>query len=227
MINNIAFPTSGKLYPFIPYDLLIDIDFGLINYIKSVYNNNDIWEQITFSDKYNKDLIYDINNRLNRNPLSLIAKKQINEMNLNSLYNEFITKEKPNIIKNSITTSLYSACKLLLENEIKIYIACNDIYEQQSLVNFFYLKSCNNSILTTTDYSNFDFSIYDPIYIKDISILQNISLEGKNIYIANYGFNIYVKDNVIYPITLPISHLIGKNEIKIFNLYNLGGQQNE
>lgn len=180
------------LRPIIPFNLIIDIDVGLIKMIDKKYHNTDVFYTGMLSAPV-KPLIYNLVNRPISNPLYVIMqdKEDIDTMDL--LYDQFIEEEYENIVGNSVTTDLFGALKLFMKNDaiVPTILCSNDI--EADTVSKIDFDGKKVPIVTGTLEEN--HNIFDPIYVKDFkSILPIVNnIVGKNIYVANYSFN-YEKD---------------------------------
>lgn len=197
----------------ISFDSIIDIDLGLINMIKKDYNDANLFN-IVHLNLPKKNLLYELVNRNNKNPLSAIIQNTYKD-NIDNIYEQFLQKEYNNILDNSEPTDLFKLIDIYSKtNLISVNILCKNLYEKQ-IINKYNLR-CGYVYYTD---NNIDVSSYDSIYIKnytDCGLLDN--LFGKIIYICNYKFN-FDKDNNIFKDTLSLS-MDNINKISIIDIYN-------
>lgn len=224
-----AAPTDGNLSVLIPFNLIINIEYGLIQYIRTEYPNNDIWNQQAISLLDEDSIIIDLLDRAEKNPLFIIANNYDNDKeSLDNLFIEFMDKMYKNILSYSNKTKLYNAIVVWMDmsQTISVTILCKNELEVDYIKSIPKLKKCN-VIIDTKPLSEINLSKYNTIYIRDIDDLIDIRMEGKNIYIAAYLYNLEYTNNIdngnnIVPKINNIKHLLGANEIKIFSMYKEG-----
>ena len=208
----------AALHPIIPFNLIIDTDVGLIRVIDKKYHNSDVFHSSMLSAPV-KPLIYNLVNRPVINPLCIVMidKSDTNTMDL--LYEQFIEDEYENIVGNSVTTDLFSALKLFMQNEaVCPTILCKNEIEANIIAKLDFNGKTVPTVIGTLE-ENCGF--YDPIYVKDFRELPKLNLRGKNIYVADYLFNFMNKDNsrvLIEDVHLAID---SSNIIKISDVYHL------
>lgn len=206
------------LTPIIPFDLLIDIDVGIIRMINDKYHNEEVFYKGIMEAPI-KQLIYFLYNRENKNPLSILC--DLDNKIIDTYYNQFIDSEYEFIVKYSIPTNLLDLWKLYSTSEaIRPYVLCkNDI--QKYYINKL-IKNYSTIKIIEGDIKDIDPSIYDPIYFKyyeDTIKLMN-KLKANNIYIANYKFNFSDYENRI--LNKDISEVIlFRNQATITDVYRI------
>ena len=195
----------------VDFDTIIDTDFGLLKLLQEEYNNRKF-----ISNKFlmMKDiiLIHLLVNREDINPLYLAINGM--QFDLDVLYNQFMDIEYRKILQNSIETNICDFINVLITNDNSISIYCKNLLEQQLIE-----KKFNGKVKTivTDDVSTIDISDYGSIIIKDFSKILNFkNLRLKDIYVANYKFNI-TDDVPLKDISMIIS---GINNIKLIDVYN-------
>lgn len=224
-----AIPTDGNLSILIPFDLIINTEYGLIQYIRAEYSDNDIWNQQAISLLDEESIIIDLLDRAEKNPLFIIANDYNNDKeSLDNLYIEFMNKTYKDILSYSNKTKLYNAIVVWVDmsQTISITILCKNKLEIDYIKSLPKFKKCN-VIMDTKPLSEINLSNYNTIYIKDADDLIDTKIRGKNIYIAAYLYNLEYTDNIdngnnIVPKINNIKHLLGTNEIKIFSMYKEG-----
>lgn len=204
-----------------PFNVLIDTDMGLWNLIQFDYRNDIFFLKgmLDMSDTHKK---YFMITRDNRNPLMTILSEP-DETLANDFYSQFMDKEYDQILKLSPNTDV---CKILdimkksKSNIIRLTILCKDEKEKEIVLS----RKLGHDSIVVGDFSSISISDYGTIFIKDIEDLGKFRhIEGKTIYVANYGFNILMDKDNINPV-LPLDILekyAGENEFYVYSVYNL------
>lgn len=183
--------TDGKLYPLIPFDLVIDTDVGLLQTIQKKYHNTDVFYESLLDAplRYQMYLLY---RRPRINPLTVIAKDRDNVELMNDYYDQFLKEEYVDILKNSIITRMF----IVIMEGIYSGLICPTICCNSSLEKNYLLKRDKEvfskcDIITDKTFRSLIDDQKDPIYIKNIDDLIPLieKIKGKNIYIPRYRFN--------------------------------------
>ena len=115
----------------VPFNLIVDTDMGLIKLLEFDYSNTEYFhEGILNTEEENQQ--YLLNTRNNRNPLSIVFKKDDPEL-MDDLYKQFIEKEYDNILQLSCNTSLANLANALREDisqVIRLTILCQSKAEE-------------------------------------------------------------------------------------------------
>ena len=217
--------TNAKLTPIIPFDLILDTDYGLIQLIKEKYYDTNVFNGIIKNAKP-KQILYFLCNRSNINPLFPFVYEKCEDL-IDSFYKEFIEKEYVSILKKSIVTDFFNLVKLFNSSDgaITPIILCRNELEESYINRLSKVQEIKPPLSTIVgDYDSIDVSIYDPIYFKYYTDTLKVldKLNGKNLYIANYGFN-FQKTEDNEKILLPdISLLLLDHNIaKITDIYSI------
>lgn len=204
----------------VPFELMIDTDMGLIKLLEFDYNNDEYFYPGILNAGEEAQQ-YLLNTRKNKNPLSIACKKDDQEL-IDDLYNQFMEKEYDQILMLSCNTNLVdlaNVLKISADQVIRLTVLCKDIREKKLLehrkISLFRTLVCN--------YEAVDLSKYDTIYVKDAQDLDKFkkSIFRKNIYIANYGFNVTMDPERVMPL-LPEETLYkygGMNELYVVSVY--------
>ena len=204
----------------IPFNMMVDIDMGLIKLLEFEYNNDEYFEQgiLNAPEEIQQ---YLLNNRTDRNPLSIVFKKDDPEL-MEDLYNQFMEKEYQNILELSCNTALVNIAdtlKTTMDQIIRITVLCKSKTEE-NLLKLRKIPLFRTLIMYP---EAIDLSKYDTLYIKDINDLDKFkkNIFKKNIYVANYGFNIIKDPEQVSPL-LPAKVVYkygGINEFYIVSIY--------
>lgn len=213
--------TDGKLYPLIPFDLVIDTEVGLLQTINKKYHNTDTFYDSLLNAPI-KYQIYLLNMRKRINPITAIAKERDDEELMNDYYRQFMEEEYVDILKNSIITRMF----IVIMEGIKMgtilpTIVCNSSLEKNYLLkrDKEVFDKCN--IEVGIPFHKLIDELKDPIYIKDIMMLVPLvdKLRTKNVYIPRYRFN-YEDVEKTTILQAPFIVASGLMKIDTFDLYN-------
>ena len=213
--------TDGKLYPLIPFDLVIDTDVGLLQTISKKYHDPEAFSETLMNApvKYQLYLLYF---RKYINPITVLAKDRDNAELMDDYYNQFMEEEYVDILKNSIITRMF----IVIMDGIKMGTICPTICCKSPLEKNYLLKRDEEifgkcDIQVDVPFPKLIDDKHDPIYVKDvmwiIPLLQK--LKAKNVYVPRYRFNYEdVEKTTIRQ--EPIILASGLMKIDSFDLYN-------
>lgn len=172
---------------YIPFNMIIDIDSGIIRLLEKVQNIE--------SYPVNKLKSF-LLKRNNENPIPEYCKIRgidgISEYSYDIILDKHYDKLLPLSLKTDMIAFIINTCKLGLLNELRIMIGCDYKSEIE------YLSTILSSFNVNTDIGfniHIDLKEYDYIftkYIDDYSVdyfLNTVGIEGKRLYIADYRFN--------------------------------------
>lgn len=201
----------------IDFNVIIDIDLGLIKAIKKDYINNDFIEPV-LSTMEDNIIITELIDREEKNPLYIVLKEEF-KSSADSLYKEFIDTEYETILKYSKPTSLLGWSIMSSKTEgIVITIICKNKLEEQIIKELY--KDVSVNVIIIKDLKDINLSEYKTIVLKYYSDILEMNIENinaKNIFICNYKFNL---DNNRIPL-IDISKLIGYNNlISVIDIYD-------
>lgn len=204
-----------------PFNVLIDTDVGVWKLIQDEYHNEVFFlpGMLDVLDVHKK---YMMMTRDTRNPLLTILTEPSEEL-ADDFYNQFMEKEYNSILEKSPTTDV---CKILdtmritKSNIIRLTILCKNEEEKQCILD----RNIVHDSIIVGEMEKISLSEYGVIFIKDVKDLDSFRrVEGKIIYIANYGFNIYKDPESVNPI-LPfevIEKYSGENEFYVYSVYHI------
>ena len=117
----------------IPFELLFDLDFGLLQVVNKYFHNNDIFYLSLFNDL--DELIKLLALREDPNPLSVIIDSKISKEECDNLYDQFMEKEFDRIFENSIKLLCYDVVRLSLDSGgvVNMTVLCKNEKQQQLL----------------------------------------------------------------------------------------------
>jgi hypothetical protein len=200
----------------------VDTDMGLIKTIQyGFHDTNVFYPGIMDTSEFNQQ--FALVTRNDPNPLSIIVKadEEDREELIKDLYNQFMEKEYDSILNLSSNTNLCNLAVVVGKEAnqiIRITALCNSEDEEKLL------KKRNINLYRTIigQPEDIDISEYNLLFVKNVDDLDRYTnVNGKNIYIPNYGFNILMTDldpNPLLPERI-IKKYSGTNEFRIFTIY--------
>lgn len=202
----------------IPFDCMLNLDFGIIKVLQKYYNNPKFFENNILN---NQDLFFRFLTTMNEkaNIIWYLLKEEFKD-NADSIRKEIMETEYKRIIEYSEPTNVCTLARQfnrIADGAIKCSIICKNEFERD------YIKKLDPSLnAIIDDLYNMDLSIYDSIYIRDIEdILKMKKMVAKNIFIMTYKFNF--DDNFENLRTKILSIISGANEIYTIDVYtNIG-----
>ena len=191
---------------YIPFNMIVDVDFGIIRLIEKANNLKDEYPV----NKLKSFLL----KRENENPIPEYSK--LRGIGLGDSYNLIMGDEKyyNMALKLSSLTDILSFVinthKLGVANEMKITVVCNTENEIE------YFKSITSSLKYSIDIElnmNIKLDDYDYIFIKYldeyyIDYLVRSGIKGKRLYVADYAFNTILDPESNMNVIKPEFHLV-------------------
>lgn len=209
----------------IPFDLVVDLDIGLLKLVRFEYSNNDYFYKGILQGM-DDCLRYSLMTREDPNPLSIAAINPDDHETLDEFYKQFMEREYTKIMNLSQDTAISDLTKVsgmtsASDRIVRITIMCRS-EEEKKLIN---LRKMNPFRIIVSSPEKIDLSQYKALFVKnayDLDMYRNV--EALNLYIANYGFNLVKDPSRSNAPGLPID-IVAKyskdNEINIFTVYNL------
>lgn len=209
----------------IPFDLVVDLDIGLLKLVRFEYSNNDYFYKGILQGM-DDCLRYALMTREDPNPLSIAAVNPDDHETLDEFYKQFMEREYTKIMNLSQDTAISDLTKVsgmtsASDRIVRITIMCRS-EEEKKLIN---LRKMNPFRTIVSSPEKVDLSQYKALFVKnayDLDMYRNV--EALNLYIANYGFNLVKDPSHSNTPGLPID-IVAKyskdNEINIFTVYNL------
>lgn len=213
-----------KTTALIPFDMVLDVEVGLIRLIKYEYSNNKVFDQVILSNDNNiffKDIL---SKRKSKNPLTVIATDEYknNLSLLDELYTQFMEREYKEILELSPPTSLFDMINISMvyrSSGISCSIWCKSILEHKEYTSR--LGARCRSIIDEPLAKNIELAVFGNIYIHDYpDILNFLNLKGKNIFVSNYRYNFEDDEKKI--LLQDVSDKIkNANTIKTINIHKI------
>lgn len=168
-----------------PFNCLINTDFGIIKVLKEKYNNPEFMESFLVE---NDDNFYRLSTVINDNENIVNYYLKSNHLDkADQIRKLLLEKEYENILEHSEKTGIFTLTKeykIAGEGAIHPIVLCKNELEQQ------YIKRLDNTMPTTIDdLYKIDLSVYDSIFLRDIVSAIGLKLTAKNIFVLNYRFN--------------------------------------
>ena len=207
---------ASKMAPLISFYTILDIDYGLTQLIKEEYFDQSVFKK-EFFDRNPLDIISDLYNRRDINPLYIMSKDGASIPFLDTCYKEFMETKCTEVYDKSITTNMMNLISNFNNsNDIEATILCYN-EEQLDIVNNEDILANNDKILIT-DIDN--FNNFEQLFFKYIDEARPFSdLRYKSFYFSSYLFNVpESNDDLINP-ELVEKILQNKNLINIFDIY--------
>ena len=204
---------------YIPFNMVTDIDFGLIRITEKVYNLP------AFSENKIKSFLL---KRENENPIPEyceLRKVKFNEYIYQVIMENYYDAALELSEMTDILSFIISTYKLGLSNEMEITIGCNtesEIKYLQRMLSGLNFK-IDMDLNINLNLNNFDYifsKVLDEFYVD---YLEKNKIQGKRLYVANYKFNTLVEEQSQEIIIDPLLHLrldamgIVVNIISIYN----------
>ena len=168
----------------IPFDCIINLDFGIIKTLKQKYNNPKFFLPKIFNN--NDDFFrYSTISNENASIVDFYLRDEHRDK-ANTIERQLFEREYSQILENSEPTSILILAKhfMMVDGAINVTILCKNELEQQ------YINRIDNNLKgTIDDLYNMDLSIYDSIFFKNITDIARLNLEGKNLYVLGYKSN--------------------------------------
>lgn len=207
----------------IPFDMILDTDFGVLKYIQMKSPNSKFFYKSFLGMKDDVFLRRLIVMRKNVNPLVEFMKDEyINKAD--DIYNKLITKLYPTVLKCSCETTIFNMILRILgtsSDTIKVTIACKSKLEQQEInlrlsAN---KKSCRSVIMNYPQ--DIKLADYENFFIKNIYDMNDLPADiyQKNIFIGKYGYNME-DDHPDVPLTDIVTPYAMINKINTIDIYS-------
>ncbi len=209
--------TMNVMSPLIPFNTIVDTDFGLLCLVKQRYLDESVFDKQFFEGKSVKSLTRDLYLRKEKNPLLLCIKDNYRE-SADKFYSQFMEREYNSILNLSVVTEFYGLARLYSnEPEIKVTILCNTEEEISLLSGRESMRKCK--FVLKSDMNEKKYGMHKQYFFKyyeDIEQYLKI-LFDKTLYFVNYSFNI----DILSGDSIDLLHLISNNNIRIIDMYNL------
>lgn len=204
------------------FDMLVDIDIGLLRVIAKKYNDKRYFYEGILTDMTLDEQKYILSTRTDFNPLSVLSKiEDIDERY--KLYEQIMDKEYINILNESVPTGIVELFRKYIYSSGVILpcVLCKNEDEEKCIERI--LKGIDKTtygVEICKDISTFDASIFDTIYLKSYAdILQFNNINGKNIVISSCNYNMMELEGELVPNPEISIEIVETNELTIINLY--------
>ena len=181
---------SGSFVPLFSFNMIVDTDLGLLNYVFAEFRNEDIFDLNVLDYP---ELINKVYFRQFQNPLYCLMRYPENvddKQFLDECYKEFIETKEKEILNHSLTTQIAELLKLFLEeSSIYPYIMCYteaqyDLISKQDDYKKAKIVMSQDIISVAQGY----FSQYYFKYLEELYLFS--SIKDRTMYISNCGLNL-------------------------------------
>lgn len=206
-----------KMSPLISFYSIVDTDIGLIRMIKDQYLNQSVFD-IDFFKRNILNIIYDLYNRKEENPLLLFANDKSNEK-LNQYYIDFLNEKSKEILDLSYTTDMERLVNLFEDSsEIIPTILCYDKDQIDVLNDTDLYKNIDKVLLS--ELLEKDKYRYTQYYFKTIDEAEPfLNAKAKTIYFSTCGRNLNEDYNDFRESDIIDTLVARNNQINLITLY--------
>lgn len=169
------------------FEMLFDLDFTLVTLLQRYYGESKYFDTVLEEDPISLRLL--LLTRNVKNPIHLILKPEYRE-SADSLYEE-LKKEffiEMYLRRNIYFTEFYKFFSVLIKSDVAVAdigVIVNNKREEAIIREL-------SPLIRVFDSKEIARNDYDALYIKDKDTVGLITpkVEGKTIFLANYGFNL-------------------------------------
>ena len=206
---------SFTIEALVPFNMIIDTDVGLLKLVEYEYHSNFFYSNLLGNFDYLK---YMLANRNKRNPLSVIAKEDTSDEELDDLYNQFINERYESILKLSSNSPLMKMIKLCEKDPCIHYTV---VFQNELEEKVFYERGYKPFSSFIGDFTDKKIlNNYNSLFVKYIDDLDQKDIKEKGIYIANLKFNKELKEEIYLP-KLNIYDQIPINDFYFIDIYDI------
>ena len=217
-----------KLEVLVPFDVLCDVDFGLIKMVLYEYSKKGF--NTMYLKLHDDTLKYMLMTREQYNPLHVIKNREFEDNVYDDLYSQFINEAYDRILLYTPQSSIFNMINTVyntnFKRDISFTVWCNNITQKQLIDKLNgYLHRFN--VICAEKLEQIDFCDYDVIYVKYLQECIPIkdNLIGKNLYVLNYSFNVDRLEDGQEIIKMEYGEvLLGICVLKIINMYNIDNE---
>lgn len=212
---------NGTLMVAIPFDMLFDVEMGLVNVIRFHYTRRMFLTEQAEDEAFMKVCLRD---RLEKNPLTVMIydRSSVSDDEINEMYVQFMEREYPRIIPLSPPTALWKMIQFIQQmryDKVRFTVVYANDIEAELLKKFNYNGDLHKGKILDKEILN-KCSV---IYVKDVSVLYTVpEIHRKHVYIANYSHNmIEVEEgNFVPDILEEYSERFSSSEFVVVNMYS-------
>ena len=179
---------SGIYSPLFSFNILIDTDLGLLNYVFKEFRNEKIFD-LNVLDYY--ELINKVYYRSFQNPLYVIMKNPDSEKDkefLDECYDEFLQTKEKEIIENSISTQIAELIQTFVKaGNIKPTIMCYTEEQYNYITSVEELQHIPAEMIDQSKEHVYAYKQFYMKYLEEAYMFPNIV--NSTIYISSCGLN--------------------------------------
>lgn len=208
--------TLNVMSPLIPFNMVVDTDFGLLCIVMKKYLDDSVFDVNFFKGQTIKSLVKKLYFRDEKNPLLLCLRDEYKDK-ADDFYNQFMEREYEAILGKSCITEIYRLIELYnAQSEIKVTIVCENELEIQLLKKHESLTKAN---IVLFDEAKKYLRSHHQFYFKYLEDIKRYTkyLKNRTLYFANYKFN-RLEEELKNPL---VTALINDNRVMAMDIYNL------
>lgn len=221
--------TLGNMSPLIFFDMIFDLDFGMISTIAKQYLDPEVFDEKKFRRPV-KQIIQDLYYREERNPLVSFLRPE-HQSEAEEYYRDIRKENYVDLVDNSMVTEIFNIIRSFsIQPDITVSILVDKEYEETiwkeyieddpklSKIEIYYRDKLNTQ----------DIGKIQQLFCKyptDVLNLPVLALH-KSVYLANYSFNFATNEKYEKELDL----LSFRNSINCIDLYRrsiIGGLHDE
>lgn len=204
----------------IPFDMVVDTDYGIIQVVKEKYLNNKYMNKNIITAMNEENILFSmLIGRQDPNILKLLLNPEY-KASADNLYKQIKDDNYVDIIDKSCVTNITVLIEQYLKtNLIDITIWCRNGIEKK----FINKEIPKINVIMANNLSMIDLLPYDGIFLKDIRDAKNLNTTGRTIYIGNYRFNYEQppEDQNIRTIGPLMGYVPANTDVKSVDIYNI------
>lgn len=169
----------------IPFDLIVDIDYAIIQEVKEKYSESKFMNKKLFEGLKDDNIFAMLVGRQFPNIMNLLLDPDYRE-SADKLYKDMIEDDYMSLIKKSSITNVTQLVEEYIKSDaIDVTIWCKNSIEEQ------YIRENIDKINVTVSQNIKDLNLepYAGIFLKDIRDAKDLKTTGRTIYVGNYRFN--------------------------------------
>ena len=211
---------SKKTTLLIPFDMIIDTDYGIIQVVKEKYKDNKYMNKNILTAMDEENILFSmLVGRLDSNIMRLLLKPEYKN-SAENLYKQIKDADYLDIINKSCITNIAMLVEEYMKtNLFEITLWCRNAIEKK----FMQKELPKLNIIVANNLSMIDLLPYDAIFLKDIKDAKNLNTTGRTIYMGNYRFNYEEppEEQNVHKVGPLMGYVPANTEVKAVDVYNI------